>query len=81
MLLGPVLEAVGAPGTSLVIWLASGLIAMTGALCYAELGSMLPMNGGETVYLNRAFGSLVSFVFEFVTIVVQKVREARQSYL
>lgn len=69
---GPVLEAVGAPGTSLVVWLASGLIAMMGALCYAELGSMLPMNGGETVYLNRAFGSLISFVFEFVTIVVQK---------
>jgi hypothetical protein len=34
---------------------------------------MLPMNGGEAVYLGRAFGSLVSFMFEFVTIVVQKV--------
>ncbi|CAO3700381.1 unnamed protein product [Rhizopus stolonifer] len=33
---------------------------------------MLPMNGGETVYLGRAFGSLVSFMFEFVTITVQK---------
>ncbi|CAO3685773.1 unnamed protein product [Umbelopsis ramanniana] len=69
---GPVLESVGAPGTSLVVWLVSGIIAMVGALCYAELGSMLPMNGGETVYLNRAFGSLVSFVFEFVNIFVQK---------
>lgn len=46
---------------------------MCGALCYAELGTMLPMNGGEAVYLGRAFGSLVSFMFEFVTIVVQKV--------
>ncbi|CEG81927.1 hypothetical protein RMATCC62417_16066 [Rhizopus microsporus] len=33
---------------------------------------MLPMNGGETVYLGRAFGSLVSFMFEFITIIVQK---------
>jgi amino acid transporter len=42
-------------------------------LCYAELGAMLPMNGGESVYLGRAYGSLISFMFEFVTIAVQKV--------
>ncbi|KAI8145060.1 amino acid/polyamine transporter I [Fennellomyces sp. T-0311] len=69
---GPVLEAAGAPGTALVIWFVSGLLALCGALCYAELGTMLPMNGGESVYLYRAFGSLVSFTFEFVSIVVQK---------
>ncbi|CAO3637720.1 unnamed protein product [Cunninghamella blakesleeana] len=33
---------------------------------------MLPMNGGESVYLGRAYGSLVAFVFEFITIMVQK---------
>ncbi|KAI7905770.1 amino acid permease-domain-containing protein [Cokeromyces recurvatus] len=32
--------------------------ALCGALCYAELGTMLPMNGGESIYLGRAFGSL-----------------------
>ncbi|KAF7732296.1 hypothetical protein EC973_005192 [Apophysomyces ossiformis] len=69
---GPILELTGAPGTALVIWFVSGLLAFSGALCYAELGTMLPMNGGESVYLNRAFGSLVSFTFEFVTILVQK---------
>ncbi|KAG0182970.1 hypothetical protein DFQ29_001114 [Apophysomyces sp. BC1021] len=69
---GPILETTGAPGTALVIWFVSGLLAFSGALCYAELGTMLPMNGGESVYLNRAFGSLVSFIFEFVTIVVQR---------
>ncbi|KAI9323068.1 amino acid permease-domain-containing protein [Dichotomocladium elegans] len=69
---GPVLEATGAPGTALVIWLVSGTLALSGALCYAELGTMLPMNGGESVYLNRAYGSLVSFTFEFVSIVVQR---------
>ena len=56
-----------------MVWLVSGLLALCGALCYAELGTMLPMNGGEAVYLGRAFGNLVSFMFEFVTIVVQKV--------
>lgn len=63
----------GAPGTALVIWAISGLLALCGALCYAELGTMLPMNGGESVYLSRAFGSLISFTFEFVCIIVQRV--------
>ncbi|CAO3700385.1 unnamed protein product [Rhizopus stolonifer] len=69
---GTVLEYSGAYGTALAVWFISGLLALSGALCYAELGTMLPMNGGETVYLGRAFGSLVSFMFEFVTITVQK---------
>ncbi|KAI8991458.1 amino acid/polyamine transporter I [Mycotypha africana] len=69
---GPVLESSGAYGTALVIWFISGLIALSGALCYSELGTMLPQNGGESVYLGRAFGSLVSFMFEFFSIVVQK---------
>ncbi|KAL0085793.1 L-methionine transporter [Phycomyces blakesleeanus] len=69
---GPILEAMHGPGTALIVWLVSGLLALSGALCYAELGTMLPMNGGEAVYLGRAFGSLVSFMFEFVSIIVQK---------
>lgn len=73
--IGPVLEATGAPGTALVIWAISGLLALCGALCYAELGTMLPMNGGESVYLSRAFGSLISFTFEFVCIIVQRVSQ------
>jgi amino acid transporter len=67
------LEASGAYGTALMVWLISGLLALCGALCYAELGAMLPMNGGESVYLGRAYGSLITFMFEFVTIAVQKV--------
>lgn len=78
---GPVLEATGAPGTALLIWLVSGLLALLGALCYVELGTMLPMNGGESVYLSRAFGSLVSFAFEFVSIVVQKASHRYPSSL
>lgn len=33
------------------------------------------MNGGESVYLGRAYGSLVAFIFEFITIMVQKVTQ------
>ncbi|KAI8342113.1 amino acid/polyamine transporter I [Chlamydoabsidia padenii] len=69
---GAVLEATGAPGTALMIWLVAGLLALSGALCYAELGTIFTENGGEILYLGRAYGSMVAFVFEFVTITVQK---------
>ncbi|KAI8093027.1 L-methionine transporter [Halteromyces radiatus] len=69
---GPVLEATGATGTALLVWLAAGLLALSGALCYAELGTLFTENGGEILYLGRAYGSMVAFVFEFVTIMVQK---------
>lgn len=72
---GAVLEATGAPGTALMIWLVAGLLALSGALCYAELGTIFTENGGEILYLGRAYGGMVAFVFEFVTITVQKVAQ------
>jgi amino acid transporter len=46
----------------MVLWLAGGLIALTGALCYGELGSAMPRAGGEYVYLAEAYGSLAGFL-------------------
>lgn len=66
------LESSGSYGTALLIWFVSGLLALCGALCYAELGAMLPMNGGESVYLGKAYGPTLSVVFEFVSILIQK---------
>jgi APA family basic amino acid/polyamine antiporter len=44
-------------------WLAGGLVALCGALTFAELGANLPAAGGWFVYLRRAFGPLVAFLF------------------
>lgn len=46
----------------LSIWVAGGLIALIGALCYAELASTYPNAGGEYHILHRAFGSRISFL-------------------
>ncbi len=52
----------GHPGWILFIWLMGGLIALAGALSYSELGTALPVAGGEYVYLHRAYGPLIGFL-------------------
>lgn len=69
---GPVLKYSGSIGMSLFIWFISGCLALTGALCYAELGTMIPTSGGEHPYLYLAFGPLASFLFSWTAILVQK---------
>ena len=44
-------------------WLLGALIALCGALCYAELASAYPHHGGDYVYLKRSFGPGVGFFF------------------
>lgn len=43
------------------IWIAGGLYAFLGALCVAELSTMMPRAGGFFVYAERAFGPAAGF--------------------
>src|SRR5438874_3532628 len=45
----------------LAVWIAGGLYTLVGAVCLAELGTMLPRAGGYYVYARRAFGDAVGF--------------------
>lgn len=58
-----VAQAVGTPALVLAAWVVAGLVAMAGALCFAELGALFPHAGGEYVYLSRAYGELPGFLF------------------
>ena len=58
-----VARAVGGVGPVLAVWLLGGAISLVGALCYAELTSAYPRDGGEYVFLTRAFGRRVGFLF------------------
>jgi len=51
------------PRGILLLWLCGGLLALAGALTYAELGSMFTEAGGQYVYLKEAYGPLVGFLF------------------
>jgi basic amino acid/polyamine antiporter, APA family len=45
------------------LWLLGGLLSLIGAVCYAELATAYPKEGGDYVYLTRAFGRSVGFLF------------------
>ena len=49
-------------GWILVCWLLGGLIAMAGALSYAELATRMPQVGGEYVYLKKIYHPSIGFL-------------------
>jgi amino acid transporter len=60
----------GTSGTALFLWLAGGVISLIGALCYAELASAYPSQGGEYHFLHRALGNIPSFLFAWARMTV-----------
>jgi APA family basic amino acid/polyamine antiporter len=49
------------------IWMIGGLIALTGALSSAELGTFFPEAGGDYAYLRNAYGRRWAFLYGFLT--------------
>lgn len=58
------------PGSLLLVWLLGGLIALFGALSYAELGKMFPRSGGEYAFLKESFGNAFGFLAGWISLVV-----------
>ncbi|XP_062996993.1 B(0,+)-type amino acid transporter 1 [Elgaria multicarinata webbii] len=67
-----VLANVGAVGPCLIIWAACGVLATLGALCFAELGTMITKSGGEYPYLMEAFGPIPAYLFSWSSLIVIK---------
>jgi basic amino acid/polyamine antiporter, APA family len=63
-------QAVGTPTLVLGAWIVAGLIAIFGALSFAELGALLPHAGGEYVYLRAAYGEVPGFLYVFNSFLV-----------
>jgi basic amino acid/polyamine antiporter, APA family len=51
------------PEYVIALWVLGGIVALTGALTFAEMGSMFPGAGGLYVYLKKAYGDRVGFLY------------------
>src|SRR4051812_25587095 len=58
------------PGLILVVWLVGGLLAVAGALTYAELGVLFPRAGGIYDFLKEAYGPLWGFLYGWASFLV-----------
>jgi APA family basic amino acid/polyamine antiporter len=53
---------VGTPGRVIAVWIVAGLLALAGALTYAELTTMRPHAGAEYVITKDAYGRVSGFL-------------------
>ena len=67
---GEVARAIPNPAGVLLAWIATGLLALAGALTYAELGAMMPRAGGMYAYLREAYGPVWGFFYGWASLLV-----------
>lgn len=60
----------GSSGLLLFTWLLTGLLTMSAALSYGELAGMMPNAGGQYVYIQKAYGKLISFLYGWTVFTV-----------
>lgn len=66
------LAYVGTPAMVVVVWAFAGVLSLFGALGYAELGAAIPEAGGEYIYINRAYGPTLGFLYGWTYFIVAK---------
>ena len=65
-----VLKNVSGPWQAMAAWTLGGVMSLLGALCLAELAATYPRSGGDYVYLTRAFGPWLGFLFAWFQLTV-----------
>jgi len=65
-----ILSCVASPAEAMLVWALGGALSVVGALCYAELATTYPREGGDYFFLRRAFGPGMGFLFSWSQLVV-----------
>ena len=68
--LGFQLQHTSAPFPLIMLWVVGGLIALCGALSYAELGATFPRSGGEYSFLSKIYHPSIGFAGGWVSITI-----------
>src|SRR6476620_8921386 len=67
---GAMAAVIPSPSLLLAAWVLGGLLAIAGALTYAEMGAMFPRSGGGYVFLKEAYGPLLAFLYGWAALLV-----------
>ncbi|MDY6879000.1 MAG: amino acid permease [Desulfatiglans sp.] len=67
---GLIMEMLKNSQAMLFSWFVGGLIALSGALSYGELGAMFPRAGGDYVFLRESFGKFMGFLSGWISLIV-----------
>src|SRR5439155_18530197 len=79
---GVMAAQVGSPEVLLGVWLLAGGISLLGTLSNAELAAMMPQTGGQYVFLERAYGPFIAFLYGWALFaVIQSGSIAALSYV
>jgi APA family basic amino acid/polyamine antiporter len=68
--LGFQLQEVQHPLAILILWLLGGVLALAGALSYAELGTVIKKSGGEYTFLSGIYHPLVGYLSGWISLTV-----------
>jgi amino acid transporter len=67
---------VGSPARVLIVWVVAGLLAMAGALTYAELLAMKPRAAGEYGLVRDAYGRPLGFIYGWTQFLIARTASA-----
>jgi APA family basic amino acid/polyamine antiporter len=67
--LGLQVASLHSPFAVLMLWVLGGVGAFCGAMCYGELGAMMPRSGGEYTYLSKIYHPAIGFLSGWVSLV------------
>ena len=67
---GFIMKELADPSAMLLCWVVGGLFALSGALCYGELGARFPLAGGEYVYLRESYGRVMAFLSGWISLII-----------
>jgi APA family basic amino acid/polyamine antiporter len=63
---------VGSAKIVLLVWVAAGLLSLAGTFSYSEIAAMMPEAGGDYIYLRRAYGRLMGFLYGWMVFAVAR---------
>lgn len=68
--LGFQLKDLNNPSVVLTLWVLGGILALSGAFSYAEVGTVISKSGGEYAFLSKIYNSLIGYLSGWISLTV-----------